>query len=77
MDWRAHIEVNPKGQHGRPMIRGTGLSVEFIMDLLAEGWDATEIVVVHPGVTVDDIYACLAFASDILKNLKAYPYTID
>jgi uncharacterized protein (DUF433 family) len=58
---------------GKPVIRGTRLAVEFIIDLLAEGWSESEILRNYPGVTREDIQACLAYASNVLHAEKVYP----
>ncbi|MFM7576280.1 MAG: DUF433 domain-containing protein, partial [Microcystaceae cyanobacterium] len=57
---------------GKPIIKGTRLAVEFIIDLLAEGWSIDEILRNYPGVTVEDIQACLGYASMMLKSEKIY-----
>ena len=54
---------------GKPVIRGTRLTVEFILNLLAHGATAKEILTEYNGLTQDDIQACILFAS--LKRLKA------
>lgn len=56
------------------MIRGTRLAVEFIVDLLAQGWSEKEILRNYPGLTYEDIQACLAYASMLLKAKKVYPF---
>jgi uncharacterized protein (DUF433 family) len=47
--------------------RGTRLSVEFVIGLMAEGWNETDIVTNYPGITHDDVIACLAYARDALS----------
>jgi len=56
------------------VIRGTRLAVEFIVDLLAQGWSEKEILRNYPGLTYEDIQACLAYASMLLKAKKVYPF---
>jgi uncharacterized protein (DUF433 family) len=48
------------------------LAVEFIIDLLAEGWSHADILRNYPGLTVEDIQACLSYASVMLKAEKVY-----
>ncbi len=67
------IILDPAILAGKPVIRGTRLSVEFIIGLLAEGWSEEDIIRNYPGITHDDIRACLAYARDILKSEKVYP----
>ena len=61
MDWQNHIIVDPKILVGKPVIKGTRLAVEFIVDLLAQGWAESEILRNYPGITHDDVAACLKY----------------
>lgn len=72
MDWQTRITVNPNVLVGKPIIKGTRLAVEFIIDLLAQGWSIDEILRNYPGITVVDIQACLSYASAALKSEKVY-----
>jgi uncharacterized protein (DUF433 family) len=67
------IVLDPDVLAGKPVIRGTRLSVEFVIGLLAEGWAEVDIVANYPGVTHDDIIACLAYARDALSNERVFP----
>ena len=67
------IEINPKVMVGKPVIKGTRLSVDFILGLLAQGWSESEILRNYPGITSADIRACLAYASETLRQEKIYP----
>jgi uncharacterized protein (DUF433 family) len=58
---------------GKPVIRGTRLSVEFVIGLMAEGWTEADIVENYAGLTHDDIIACLAYARDMLSSEKEFP----
>jgi uncharacterized protein (DUF433 family) len=73
MDWQSEISVDPDVLVGKPVIRGTRLAVEFIIDLLAQGWSEEQILRNYPGLTQGKIHACLAYASEILKAEKVYP----
>lgn len=73
MDWQERITINPQILVGKPVIRGTRLAVELILDLLAQGWTQAEILRNYPGLTQEDIRACLAYASATLKAEKVYP----
>jgi uncharacterized protein (DUF433 family) len=72
MDWRERIVVRNDVLVGKPVIKGTRLAVEFVIDLLAQGWAEQDILENYPGVTHNDIAACLSYASDILKTEKSY-----
>lgn len=74
MNWKERIVIDPEILVGKPVIKGTRLSVEFIIDLLAQGWAENEILRNYPGVTREDIQACLSYASEILKVEKVYAF---
>jgi uncharacterized protein (DUF433 family) len=74
MEWQERIVIDPAILTGKPVIRGSRLAVEFIIDLLAQGWDEAEILRNYPGITHEDIQACLAYASSLLKSERVYPF---
>ena len=76
MIWKERIVIDPGILVGKPVIKGTRLAVEFIIDLLAQGWSEQDIVQNYPGLTREDIHACLAYASEILKVEKGYVFPI-
>ena len=59
MDWQERIVIDPDILTGKPVIKGTRLAVDFVVDLLAQGWTEAEIIENYPGVTIEDIRACL------------------
>jgi uncharacterized protein (DUF433 family) len=67
MDWNERIVIDPEILVGKPVIKGTRLAVEFIIDLLAQGWTEQDILRNYPGITREDIQACLAYARETLK----------
>ena len=67
------ITLDPKVLAGKPVVRGTRLSVEFVIGLMAEGWSEADILVNYPGITHEDIIACLAYARDTLSSEKVFP----
>ena len=71
------ISTNPKVVAGKPVIRGTRLTVEFILNLLAHGATAQEIVAEYKGLTVEDVQACILFASKSLENMVFMPLTTE
>lgn len=72
MDWRERIVIDPNILVGKPVIRGTRLAVEFIVELLSQGWSEQEILRNYPGITREDIRACLAYATEMLQSEKVY-----
>ena len=67
------ISLAPDVLLGKPVIRGTRLSVEFVIGLMADGWSETDILGNYPGISHDDIIACLAYARDALSSEKVFP----
>jgi uncharacterized protein (DUF433 family) len=70
---QARITLDSSVLAGKPVIRGTRLSVEFVIGLLADGWSETDILANYPGISHDDIIACLAYARDVLSSEKVFP----
>ena len=55
------------------MVRGTRISVEWVVDLLAAGWSHEQILENYPHLTREDIQACLSYASELLHSEKVFP----
>lgn len=72
MNWQDRIILNPSVLVGKPVVRGTRLAVEFIVELLANGWSEQQILDNYPGITHEDISACLHYASELLKSERVY-----
>ena len=72
-DWRERISVDRAVLAGKPVVRGTRLAVEFILDLVAEGWSFDEVIANYPGLTVEDIRACVAYARAVLVEVQGSP----
>jgi uncharacterized protein (DUF433 family) len=73
MDWQERIVLDPDILVGKPVVKGTRLAVELIIDLMAEGWSEAEILRNYPGLTREDLQACLGYASSLLPAEKVYP----
>jgi uncharacterized protein (DUF433 family) len=69
----SRIALDPAVLAGKPVIRGTRLSVEFVIGLLADGWAEPDILENYPGLMHQDILACLAYARDALGSEKVFP----
>ena len=76
MSWQDRITIDPEILVGKPVVAGTRLAVEFIIELLANDWAETDILRNYPGLTHQDIQACLAYASGALKAEKVYPLAV-
>jgi uncharacterized protein (DUF433 family) len=69
----ARITINPKVMVGKPVIKGTRLTVSFILGLLAHGATVAEILDEYQGLTVEDIQACQLFAAEALEKSSFVP----
>jgi len=67
------ISLAPDVLAGKPVIRRTRLSVQFLIGLMADGWSEADILANYPNITHDDILACLAYARDTLSAEKVHP----
>ncbi len=72
MNWKDRITVDPAVLAGKPIIKGTRISVEFIVDLLGRGWTVEHILQEYDHLAREDIQACLAYASEVLKSERVY-----
>lgn len=76
MTWKDRIVIDPEILVGKPVIKGSRLAVDFIVDLLAQGWSEGDILENYPGLTREDIQACLEYAGAILRSEKIYPLRV-
>jgi uncharacterized protein (DUF433 family) len=67
------IIVDPEILVGKPVVRVTRIAVELVLELLAAGESEHEILSSYPGLTRQDVLACLAYASYLAHQYKAYP----
>ena len=71
-----YIEFNPKVMMGKPIIKGTRITVEQILENLSESNSIDDVLVAHPHLTKDQIHAALAFAAQSLRGDEIYPKAI-
>lgn len=71
------IAMNPRVMTGKPVIKGTRLTLEFILNLLAHGATAQEILAEYKGLTLEDIQACILFANKALENTAFMPLSAE
>jgi uncharacterized protein (DUF433 family) len=71
--WQQRIVVNPDILAGKPIVAGTRLSVELVIEMLANAWSEDDILRNYPVLTRDDIRACLHYASHVLQSERIYP----
>ncbi len=63
-----HIESNPKIMLGKPVIKGTRLTVELILTKLSDGFTLKDILGMYPHIKANDIQACLAYAAAVIQS---------
>jgi uncharacterized protein (DUF433 family) len=66
--WQDRITVDPKVLVGKPVIKGTRIAVEFLMELLAEGWTHEQILANYPQLKPDDLRSAHAYAAGLMKD---------
>ena len=71
VDWRTIIHSDPSILLGKPVVRGTRLSVDFILRLFGNGWTAQEVLENYPGLTSESLQAVFAYAGEILASVIA------
>ena len=67
------IVINPKVMAGKPVIKGTRLTVDFILNLVAHGAKEEEILDEYKDLTIEDIHACFLFATKSLESTEFMP----
>jgi len=71
------ITLDPEVMTGKPVIKGTRLTVEYMVNLLAHGANTEEILDEYQGLTADDVQACLLFAANSLEDSEFMPLTLE
>jgi uncharacterized protein (DUF433 family) len=74
MNHQEHIIIDPETLVGKPVVKGTRLSVDFLLGLLAQGWSEAEILRNYPGLECEDLLACWAYAAEALGHEKVYRF---
>jgi len=72
MDWRQHIHSDPHILQGKPVVKGTRLSVDFILGLLAAGWSEQQILHNYPALTPESLRAVFAFAQECTQDVTLH-----
>jgi uncharacterized protein (DUF433 family) len=70
------IAVNPKIMGGKPIVKGTRITVEQVLKLLSQGLSSNEIIKDYPHLTRDDITAVLLYAAKVAGEEEVYPITV-
>jgi uncharacterized protein (DUF433 family) len=68
MNWQDHIHADPQILNGKPVIKGTRLSVEFILERLSDGWTENMIIENYPRLTHESLLAVYTFMLQMAKD---------
>jgi uncharacterized protein (DUF433 family) len=71
MNWRERIESDPKSMHGEPHVRGTDIAVSVVLNELVVYKDFHGVAACHPGLSEDDVGACVAWAAECSQSVVA------
>lgn len=66
--WQAYIHSDPKILSGKPVVKGTRLSVEFLLELFAAGWTEEQVLEGYPHLTKESLRAVFAFAAESARE---------
>ena len=72
MTWNDRIAVDADVLVGKPVIKGTRIAVEFVVDLMARGWTIEQILREYDHLTPEDVRACVTYAGELVKSERAY-----
>ncbi|MCL4512098.1 MAG: DUF433 domain-containing protein [Bacteroidetes bacterium] len=72
VDWRKHINSDPNVLVGKPVVKGTRLSVEFLLGLFAEGWTERQVLENYPTLSSESLRAVFSFATECMREESVY-----
>jgi len=72
MKWQEHISTDPKVMLGKPVIKGTRITVELVVERLGQGQTIEALLVSYPHITHEGVMACLQYAAYVLRNETVY-----
>ncbi|HMQ45861.1 MAG TPA: DUF433 domain-containing protein [Saprospiraceae bacterium] len=72
MDWRNYIGSNPEVMYGKPVLKGTRIPVDIVLEKLSFGEPIEVLLESYPTIKVEHIYACLSYAVDQIRNEEVY-----
>ena len=71
--YQDHIVTDTRILNGKPVVKGTRIAVDLVLEELSHNPDVNELLAAHPDLTRDDVQACLAYAKDILSGEQVSP----
>jgi len=77
MSTQSRIILDHSVLSGKPIIQGTRISVDLVLELLASGWDESTIIKEYPGLCREDILACIKYAQEIIHSERVYSTTLE
>lgn len=72
MDWRERIAIDADVLVGKPVVKGTRIAVEMVVDLLGRGYTTEQVLEQYDHLKPEDVQACLAYAAEVLQSEKVY-----
>ena len=72
IDWEDYIEADPEIMVGKPVIKGTRITVELILEFLAGGWSAEQVLESYPDLTPESLRAVFAFAAELVSEQRFF-----
>lgn len=76
MNWRDYIHADPAILTGKPVVRGTRLGVEFLLELFAAGWTHQQVLESYPHLTAEALRAVFAFAAEAMQEESFYAVSV-
>jgi uncharacterized protein (DUF433 family) len=73
MPWHERIEIDAGRLGGKPVVRGSRIAVELVVEMVADGWSEERIIASYPSLTPEDIRACLHYAAAMLREERRFP----
>ncbi len=73
VNWRTYIHTDPNILRGKPVVRGTRLSVEFLLGLFSAGWSEQQVLENYPTLSAEALQAVFAFAAESIREESLYP----
>lgn len=70
MTWQERIVIDPDVLVGKPVVKGTRIAVELVIDLLGRGYTIAQVLKQYDHLTAEDVQACLAYAAEVLQSEK-------
>ena len=76
MNWKEHIHSDPEVLLGKPVIKNTRLAVDFLLDLLAEGWSEKQLLENYPSLSPESLHALFGFVAECMREEALYSFSV-